>query len=448
MILFILLFGLITLITLTIIRYENFQIAGITLTPEQLDTEEILECIKKYKQNTIVIFVGFVALALLSQLSFLHYYQDPYLLTIFIIGAIALYRNYVNFQQEVRQIVIDQLLSFNKHKVRSVDLAASRNKGKSRPSSIWAWAIWSLTLIPIFINMIGDTSFTWISILTSLLLMIVPASYLYATRFRSTIISNDTDFNQQYQARYEWIKSISYLLMELAVVTFLVVVQLQYLINMRAIPIIMGAIFLLFTLLLVIFWWESREIKKLNQTISQNFQWMVNDTAPKTKFGFYHDPDDSRIFVPKTVGVGVTINIATPVGKVFAALIFIVIIGSLGMAIASTVINYDVSLTNQEIVIDSVGYDDTIQLTDIQSVKLSDEPLDGIRVHGYGGFSYNYGVFNFEDYGNARFYSTNENPYHIIIEQKEDINPEHLIFNLATPEETNQLYEQIQQNME
>ena len=442
MIIFILMFAFITLITFTVIRYENFQIAGISLTPEQLNTEEILECIKKYKQNTLVIFAVFVILALLSQWQFLRYYQDPYFLTIFSIGVFALYRNYVKFQQEVRQVVVEQLLSYNKHKVRSVDLAASRNKGKARPSKFVAWGIWSLTLIPIFFNMLADSTYTWLSILISLFLMTIPASYPYATRFRSTIISNDTQFNQKYQAQYERIKALSYLCVEVAIVIFTALIQLKSLTTMNV------SLLLLFISLPLIYWWEGHEIKKLNQSVPKNFEWTINDNQPKTKYGFYFDPYDPRVLVPKISGSGVTFNIGTPLGKILAVLIGLVIIGSLAVVIVSTVVNYDVSLSDQTIAVDSIGYDDNVSFKDIKSVKLTNEPFDGIRTNGYGGFSHSYGTFNFDGYGDVRFYSTNENPYHIIVEQKESIEPKYLIFNLETPEQTNVIYESIQQNIE
>lgn len=118
------------------------------------------------------------------------------------------------------------------------------------------------------------------------------------------------------------------------------------------------------------------------------------------------------------------------------------------MVIVSTVVNYDVSLSDQTIAVDSIGYDDNVSFKDIKSVKLTNEPFDGIRTNGYGGFSHSYGTFNFDGYGDVRFYSTNENPYHIIVEQKESIEPKYLIFNLETPEQTNVIYESIQQNIE
>jgi len=38
-----------------------------------------------------------------------------------------------------------------------------------------------------------------------------------------------------------------------------------------------------------------------------------------TIFGFYRDADDPRIFVPKPVGLGWTINLDHPLGKAAAA---------------------------------------------------------------------------------------------------------------------------------
>jgi uncharacterized membrane protein len=56
---------------------------------------------------------------------------------------------------------------------------------------------------------------------------------------------------------------------------------------------------------------------------------IVDGNSSWLQYIIYYNPDDPRTLVPKRIGIGVTLNFARPVAKVFAVIIFFAIILSI-----------------------------------------------------------------------------------------------------------------------
>lgn len=56
---------------------------------------------------------------------------------------------------------------------------------------------------------------------------------------------------------------------------------------------------------------------------------IVDGKSSWWQYIIYYNPDDPRTIVPKRIGIGVTLNFARPVAKVFAVVIVFAIIFSL-----------------------------------------------------------------------------------------------------------------------
>lgn len=122
---------------------------------------------------------------------------------------------------------------------------------------------------------------------------------------------------------------------------------------------------------------EEEQDKKdliINREDDDNYLWGM----------IYYNPNDPALFVEKRAGVGWTINVARPMGKVFMALTALLIAGSLGMVIyASTSMKVNLEI-KQEVVTIKGMYSENINKEDIVDLSLEDS-LPPIAMKQNGG---------------------------------------------------------------
>lgn len=180
-------------------------------------------------------------------------------------------------------------------------------------------------------------------------------------------------------------------------------------------------------------------IKKQNNNRSQsNWQW-----------GFYNNPDDNRIMVPKRIpALGWTVNIGQRKGRrIMTGIIALMMIlfGWIGVLAKK---DYQFTVGSDTITIDAPMYDRTYARADIVSVTtITKLPPGGIRTNGYGGLNKAFGHFRLDDYGKTMLYVYKKVPLYIVIELANN-DKQHVIFNTKSTAETEQLYMDIQHMMQ
>ncbi|MDD6796062.1 MAG: DUF5808 domain-containing protein, partial [Clostridiaceae bacterium] len=122
----------------------------------------------------------------------------------------------------------------------------------------------------------------------------------------------------------------------------------------------------------------------------------------------YNNPNDSRFMVEKRVGIGTTINLAHPAGKVFMgvtiAILSVVIISVLIMEFKLMNVNFSLNIDNNRVSIESSMYEIEFDKDDIKEISLLDEMPHTSRKNGVNDSEIALGNYNVEGYGKSRLY--------------------------------------------
>lgn len=171
----------------------------------------------------------------------------------------------------------------------------------------------------------------------------------------------------------------------------------------------------------------------------------INDDDEHWRNGStYFNPDDPSVLVPKRVGAGSTVNMATRRGKQLlygastgAAAIVIIVLVLLGrgdaMAPAMTLADDgNVSITNTD-------YPYSFNMGDVLDIKLEEQLPSGFRSNGVATSLYARGNFDLSELGAAKLYVFKKTPPYILIKLPDM----HVVFNDESPEQTRLLYEEL-----
>jgi len=163
----------------------------------------------------------------------------------------------------------------------------------------------------------------------------------------------------------------------------------------------------------------------------------------------YHNPNDKSIFVTKRVGVGETVNTATPVGKMIVwgagALVAAVIFGTSFLLIRSEMTSPKLTVTSdQRIEIDYPMYSYSFDMTDIRQLTLVESVPSGSKTNGESTDKHARGHFRLKDIGKSRLYIFKNNPPYIQF-VLDDV---HIFYNDEDSAKTRELYEELREMVE
>ncbi|NIK80399.1 putative membrane protein [Paenibacillus castaneae] len=158
----------------------------------------------------------------------------------------------------------------------------------------------------------------------------------------------------------------------------------------------------------------------------------------------YYNPDDKSIMVPKRVGMGSTINMATPMGKwiQYGSLVLVLaIVIPVGAFIIQSD-NTSPSLTIDEsniVSIDYPLYDYSFPVEEIEEITLEDSIPSGFRTNGIATSEYARGSFSMDKLGDTKLYIFKNSPPYLFIK----INGSYVIYNEKEPLKTLALYNNL-----
>lgn len=161
--------------------------------------------------------------------------------------------------------------------------------------------------------------------------------------------------------------------------------------------------------------------------------------------GFYNNPNDPRINVEKRFGIGFTINLGNPKGKVIAvvtaALVVAMLIGMFAIFLAFDTATFPPVIENGIVTINAPLYSDAFALDEIQEIEEIQNIPTGTRTNGLGSSSLLVGHFSLSGYGNSMLFVYNGKPPYLAIHLKDRV----VILNGKTPEETRQYHRLLTQ---
>jgi len=335
-----------------------------------------------------------------------------------------------------------------------VDMDATKEKGKSAVSILWSWFFVALSFIPtIYLALYPEKQkyypiiFSLIGPVNQLLMVLM---YKQALNRHTLVLSENSEINKALARTEERINSLAATLMGMAMLLFWIMfsTSIAYITDMM---IGMSVVGVMVILILVIAYWQQKKIHQVEEYFFENNRSELFNGEDENidiyeqgnlwKWGLYNNPNDPRLFVPKRIaGMGWTINMAKPIGKIFMIGVCLVVVGALGMTVASSVTGYEIQENNSKITVSSVMYHTTFTAEDINSVKLITELPASSRTNGYGGATKSSVHFSVNGYGPCMFYIYNDVKEYIVIQLKGD-GTQYVFVNGKTIQETDELYD-------
>ncbi|MGO4545981.1 DUF5808 domain-containing protein [Paenibacillus sp. 2TAB23] len=135
----------------------------------------------------------------------------------------------------------------------------------------------------------------------------------------------------------------------------------------------------------------------------------------------YYNPEDQSVMVPKRMGIGSTVNMATRGGKwiQYGSIVFAlaIIIPLAAFAVQSDQTSPAITVSDSGVVdIDYPLYDYSFSLSDVKGITLEQELPSGFRTNGTATAEYARGNFSLEKLGAAKLYVFKNTPPYIHIE--------------------------------
>jgi len=447
--------GAMTASTLLFRKYQNHQILGVTFSQVHAKSMEVQKILKSYQMACIIEFIALFAAGLIMLLGPVKPYVDFYMLLLTIVLLIIISVIIKTFQEKLIVLKTNNKWIYTAKTTVLVDMDASMEKGKSAVSVLWSWLFVIMSFIPTIYLVLNPDAQKYYPIILSLigpaiqLLMVL--MYRQALDHHTLVLSENSEINKALARTQERINSLAATLTGLVMLLFWLILSTSIafitdtMIGMCVVGVMIIAI-------LVIAYWQLKKTRQAEEYFYKNSRSELFDGEDENvdiyeqgnlwKWGlFYNNPNDSRLFVPKRIaGMGWTINMAKPIGKVFLIGVLLVVVGALGITAASSVTGYEIQENNSKITVSSVMYHSTFTADEIISVKMITKIPDSTRTNGYGGVTKSSGHFAVNGYGSCMFYIYNDVNEFIVIQLEGD-GSQYVFVNGKTTEETNKLYD-------
>jgi uncharacterized membrane protein len=158
----------------------------------------------------------------------------------------------------------------------------------------------------------------------------------------------------------------------------------------------------------------------------------------------YYNPDDQSVMVPKRIGIGTTVNMATRAGKwiQFGSIVLCI---AIILPLAAFAVQSDHSSPaliigkSGTVTIDYPLYDYSFPIRDLQELTLEESIPTGFRTNGTATAEYARGSFSLEKLGAAKLYVFKNSPPYIFMK----LDGLYVIYNDKDPERTKAVFNEL-----
>jgi len=434
--------------------YQNHQILGVTFSQAHESTKEVKKILKSYNIACTLHFIASFVAGLFMLWGPVKPYVDFYMLLLIVVLLIVISIIIKVYQDKLIALKVNNKWLYPAKETVFVDMEALREKGKSAVSVLWSWLFVALSFIPTIYLVLNPETQKYFPIILSLmgpaiqLLMVL--MYRQALNRHTLVLSENSEINKALARTQERINSLAATLIGLVMLLFWIILStsITFITDTMVGMCVVGV---MIVSILVITYWQQKKIHQAEEHFFKNSQGEffdgkevdvdIYEQGNLWKWGFYNNPNDTRLFVPKRIaGLGWTINIAKPIGKICIIAVSLVVVGAIGIAIISSVTGYEIQENNSKITVSSVMYHSTFTADEIISVKMITEIPESTRTNGYGGMTKSSGHFSVNGYGPCMFYIYNDVNEYIVI-QLEGATTQYVFVNGETIKDTNELYD-------
>jgi len=137
---------------------------------------------------------------------------------------------------------------------------------------------------------------------------------------------------------------------------------------------------------------------------------------------FYYNPNDKKAFVNERVGMGMSMNFATPGGKAMAVFTIVILVALLplcGWMIAEELTDVELTCTEETVTVHQIGTVYEVALEDVTEAELLEELPPSSRIWGTGMENLLKGSFSVKGYGTATFCLDPHDPPFLVLKTEE-----------------------------
>lgn len=274
-------------------------------------------------------------------------------------------------------------------------------------------------------------------------LILFPISFM-VDNSRNEVICEDSNVNANYNRAKKKIFADMMILSTIINTAFSLICLLAFKFISSEMSSVLLVILYMFMLFGVIILFCSKK-KKLEEKYSEYQGNLVEDDDDNWILGiFYYNPKDKKLNVEKRVGVGWTVNMAHPVGKILTVILALTVVGSLLSMVWIGLMGFTpirIIEKDDSLICHQLWDEYTIKTNDILSVSSGDlSTLHAIRVAGTGMDNVAKGNFNVNDGEKCKLFLNPKVGKYIRIETSDQI----YYISADTLEETEALLEHLQ----
>ena len=292
----------------------------------------------------------------------------------------------------------------------------------------------------------GNAQGSFIATMVSMSFFFMGGLFVFIARLmdngRNEVISKESDVNSNFNRAKKKIWSDLWIEMSWVNTIMLIMMLVSIVGNLSEKYIIIMAIVYMAALFVVI-GIVARKTALLNGCYK--FENTLDDDDDNWIYGmFYYNPKDGRVNVERRDGLGFTINMAHPIGKIVSILAMLLLIGTfaaLFWAAAVSSADLEVRIEDGKVICHQLTDDYVIDENDILEVYLGDDmdELRPIRIAGVATDNVLKGNFAVGDVKKAKLFINPEVDLYIRITTDNNI----YFINCNSEEETRELYEEM-----
>ena len=315
--------GILYGITRNSARRQKGLLFGVTVPETALDLPEVQALIRCFKRET-----DFLALAMVLVYIPLFFLRTMWLLfsvwiVLFYAAITVPYLPYFKARRQMKQIKQAQGWAVTPPlKLRAVDTNASE---ASLPKPIGLWTLvlpLVISLLPAFLP--GTAAARGVVLADALVIVVCWAAGRWTFRRKGEMVTEDTALNQTLQRvrRSYWDRFWRFMLWGCAGLNFLMGT-----VQNTGIAVI-GSMAFLVLLMGGTLWMELR-LRRTQERMTKGAAAVADEDDVWLLGSLYYNPADTRVMVAKRLGLGTTVNLATPIGKLTIAFLVVVIVSTL-----------------------------------------------------------------------------------------------------------------------
>ena len=305
-------------------RRQKGLLFGVTVPETALELPQVQVIIRRFKRET-----DLLALAMVLVYIPLFFLRTMWLLAsiwivLFYAAITVPYLPYLKAHRQMKQLKKEQGWAVTPPlRLRVVDTDASE-AALPKPIGLWTLVLPLLiSLVPLFLP--GRAAATRGVVLSDALVIVVCwAAGRWTFRRKGEMVTADTALNQTLQRvrRAYWDRFWRFMLWGCAGLNFLMG-------TVRSAGIaVLGSLAFLLLLVGGTLWMELR-LRRTQERLTKGAAALADEDDVWLLGSLYYNPADTRVMVAKRLGLGTTVNLATPVGKWTMAVLVVIIVGSL-----------------------------------------------------------------------------------------------------------------------